>query len=420
MASQGSREKGVFSANRFRLGGIALLILAWVCVAAPASAQAVTVTVDNPSVVEGDAGTTDMTFQVTLTSVEANDVTIEYETSPGFPADPQDDFSPVTGELTFVAANGETDGQTSKSITVPIVGDTTDEPTEYFELLLRGTGLVDAPVGVGEIVDNDLPTLTIDDVVLYEGPSGGTTTAEFTVTASSTNKGDITVDYATADGTATAPSDYTAVPATPVRTLTFPEFGELTQKIQVTVIGDSVTEPNETFQVNLTNATNATISQGTGHGTIRNGVDPSGPPPPPPPPVTPDVTPNVIPADPDDDDSPAVQARVLRGLSLVPSRRRVKRSSLVRLKGVLRASNGPATCRSHQKIAIQRRRGRGRYQTFDVAITTKTGKFKVSTRPVRTYVYRARVSQTARCMGAASKWAKVAVRNKSKGGSARR
>ena len=408
----------MFSANRFRLGGIALLVLAWVCVAAPASAQAVTVTVDNPSVVEGDAGTTDMTFTVTLTSVEAGDVTIDYETSPGFPADPQDDFNPVTGELTFVAANGETDGQTSKTITVPIVGDTTDEPTEYFELLLRGTGLVDPPTGVGEIVDNDLPTLTIDDVAVYEGPSGGTTTAAFTVTASSTNKGDITVDYQTADGTATAPGDYTPIPGTPVRTLTFPEFGELTQTIQVTVIGDSVAEPDEIFLMNLTNPTNARILDGTGQGRIRNGVDPSQPQPPV---ITPDPDPGPSILTDDDDDNPTVQARVLRGVSLVPSKRKLRRNTLLRLKGVLKASNGPASCRSHQKIAIQRRdlRGGG-FQTFEVAVTARSGSFKSSVRPVRTYVYRARVSQTARCMGATSKGAKVVVRKRPKGGSARR
>ena len=49
----------------------------------------------------------------------------------------------------------------------------------------------------------------------------------------------------------------------------------------------------------------------------------------------------------------------------------------------------------------------GRFQTFEVAITAKNGSFKTQTRPGRTYLYRARVSQTARCMGATSKAAKV-------------
>jgi hypothetical protein len=402
----------LFSANRFRFGGIALLIVVWACAAAPA--HGATVSIDNPSVVEGDDPNvpTTMTFTVTLTSVEANDVTIHYQISPGFPADPQDDFLSQPGELTFVAANGETNGETSKPITVPIVGDILDEPTEYFDMVLSGTGLVGTPTGVGEIVDNDLPTLTIDDIVVYEGPSGGTSTAAFTVTASSTYRGDITVGYATADGTATAPSDYTAVTGTP--TVTFPEFGGLTQIITVPVIGDFVTEPDEIFLVDLLDATNARISKGTGQARIRNGVDPTQQQPPPP------VIDSSTPPSGGGAPNPTVQARVLRGLTLVPSKRRLRRSSLLRLNGVLRVSGGPASCRSRQKIAIQRRKANGRFQTFEVAVTNRAGSFRTSTRPGRTYVYRARVSQTARCMGASSKAAKVTVRKRSKRGSTRR
>ena len=105
----------------------------------------------------------------------------------------------------------------------------------------------------------------------------------------------------------------------------------------------------------------------------------------------------------------------------MPSKRRLKRRSALRLNGSLRASASQATCQRRQKIAVQRRKlSGGRFQTFEVAVTTKTGSFQTSTRPDRTYLYRARVSQTARCMGATSKAAKVVVRKRSKGGSARR
>ena len=73
----------------------------------------------------------------------------------------------------------------------------------------------------------------------------------------------MTVRYATANGTATAGSDYTAISGT----LTFAP-GQLTQTIAVPVLGDTVVEPNETFVVNLTAPANATLADGQGIGTI--------------------------------------------------------------------------------------------------------------------------------------------------------
>lgn len=116
-----------------------------------------------------------------------------------------------------------------------------------------------------------------------------------------------------------------------------------------------------------------------------------------------------------------VGARILRRLSLRPSKRKLKRRSALRLSGSLKASASQAACQRRQKIAVQRRKLKGgRFQTFDVAVTTKTGSFRTTTRPSRTYLYRARVSQTKRCMGAMSKSAKVVVRKRAKGGGARR
>jgi Calx-beta domain len=75
----------------------------------------------------------------------------------------------------------------------------------------------------------------------------------------------VTVQYATADGGATAGSDYQAVGGT----LTFAP-GETSKTITVPVNGDRLPEPNETFFVNLGNATNATIADGQGVGTIAD------------------------------------------------------------------------------------------------------------------------------------------------------
>jgi len=107
-------------------------------------------------------------------------------------------------------------------------------------------------------------TLTINDVVISEGNSG-TTTANFTVSLAPTSLETVTVHFATADGTATAGSDYVSATGT----LTFTP-GQPTQPISITVNGDTLTEPNETFFVNLSNATNALIADSQGRGTIQD------------------------------------------------------------------------------------------------------------------------------------------------------
>ena len=75
----------------------------------------------------------------------------------------------------------------------------------------------------------------------------------------------MTVNYATAPGSAVAPADYTSTSGT----LTF-NPGETSQQITVLVQGDTVSEANETFSVNLSGATNATIADNSGLGTITD------------------------------------------------------------------------------------------------------------------------------------------------------
>jgi hypothetical protein len=111
-----------------------------------------------------------------------------------------------------------------------------------------------------------LPNISINDVTHAEGNSG-TTAYTFTVTLSHPSDQIVTVDYQTADDTATAPSDYTAVTTTQ---LSF-AAGETTKQFTVNVSGDTVFEPNEAFFVNLSNASaNATILDGQGVGAITN------------------------------------------------------------------------------------------------------------------------------------------------------
>ena len=112
------------------------------------------------------------------------------------------------------------------------------------------------------------PSFSIDDVTLSEG-TGGTTAFTFTVTKTGATGLSATVDYETVNGSATAPSDFTAITPT---TLIFPATGpgSDSQTVTVSVNADLTYETNEAFTVHLSNATNATISDADGTGTINN------------------------------------------------------------------------------------------------------------------------------------------------------
>src|SRR4029450_257314 len=93
--------------------------------------------------------------------------------------------------------------------------------------------------------------------------NAGTQAAVFTVTLSAASSQPVTVAYSTGNGSATAGSDY----QTASGTRTFAP-GETRKRITGLVNGDRIGEPNETFVVNLSSPTNATIADGQGLGTI--------------------------------------------------------------------------------------------------------------------------------------------------------
>jgi hypothetical protein len=171
------------------------------------------------------------------------------------------DYVPASGTLTF------TPGQLAQTLTVTINGDAAFEPNETFNVNLSSAtnATIADSQGVGTISNDDSqPTIAINDVSLTEG-NAGTTVATFTVSLSNASSQTITVNYTTADNSATAGGDYVAASGT----LTFTP-GQLTQSIAVTVNGETMFEPNETFNVNLSGATNATIADNQGVATITN------------------------------------------------------------------------------------------------------------------------------------------------------
>lgn len=228
--------------------------------------SASTVSVADVSIVEGDAGTKLLEFTVTRTGSGA--FSVDFATANGS-AVSGSDYVATSGTLTFGA------GETSKVVQVTINGDTALEGDETFSLTLsNATGgvIISDNQAVATITNDDLgpPVVSIGDVSVTEG-NAGTSTATFTVTRTG-GTGAFSVDFATANTTATAGSDYVATSGT----LNF-TAGELSKTFTVTINGDTTSEPNESFFVTLSNASGgATISDNQAEGTILND-DAAGP-----------------------------------------------------------------------------------------------------------------------------------------------
>jgi hypothetical protein len=222
-----------------------------------------TLSINDATVNEGNSGTTNAAFTVSLSAASTQAITVSYGTANGT-ATAGSDYTAVTGQLTFNA------GETSKTIGIPISGDPTVEPNETFFLNLSNptNATISDGQGLGTIRNDDMaavpPTLAVNDVTINEGNSG-TTNAVFTVSLSAPSTQAIQFNYATTNGTATAGSDYTSKAGQ----LSF-NPGEKTKTISIPVLGDTQSEPNETFSLNLSNPTNATIADGQGLATIRN------------------------------------------------------------------------------------------------------------------------------------------------------
>jgi len=233
-----------------------------------ASTGGSSIAIGDLTVVEGSTGTTDAVFDVTLSASSATQVTVDFETANGTAG--ASDYDPAGGTLVFAP------GDTAEQVTVQVIGDALAEPSENFRVNLSeasGATIVDA-VGLGTITDDDsgasvAPTLSIANATVTEGNSG-TIGAVFNVTLSAAAASTVTVAYATAPGSATSPADYASTSGT----LSF-GAGETAKQITVQVEGDTLSEANETFSVNLSAPTNATIADGSGLGTITDNDTPS-------------------------------------------------------------------------------------------------------------------------------------------------
>jgi hypothetical protein len=221
--------------------------------------------VSDCAVVEDDAGQVACSFTVSLSVASGQGVSVDFATADGTAVGGQD-YVAASGTLSFPA------GATSLPVAVTIVGDLLDEPDEAFTLTLSSP--VNATIadgqGTGTIIDNDPPpSVSVGDCAALEG-DGGPVPCDFTVSLSGPSGFTVTVSYATTDGTATAPIDYTPAAGT----LTFTP-GTTSLPLAVSVLGDTAIEPDETFLMDLSAPTGTTIGDGQGMGTIGDDDAPS-------------------------------------------------------------------------------------------------------------------------------------------------
>ncbi len=205
--------------------------------------------VNDVTVTEGNAGTVTATF--TVTQDIRGKSSVRYSTASGTATSP-DDFLSRTGRLKFAG------GHRTSKVAITVVGDTLDESNETFFFRLSspvGATLSDGE-GKGTITDNDAPpsVSSVATVAVPEGNSGDTPSASADVTLSAPSGRMVSVDYTTVGGSAAEGSDYEFAAGT----LEFAP-GQTIGSIEVTVLGDDATEGDETFDVDISNPVNATL-----------------------------------------------------------------------------------------------------------------------------------------------------------------
>jgi len=216
-----------------------------------------TISVADASVAE-NAGP--LSFTISLSTASGQEVDVDYTTT-DVTALAGSDYTTISGTAVIPA------GQTSVQVDVPVTNDDTHESDEGLTLDLSSeynASILDGHA-VGTITNDDaLPVASIGDTSVAEG-NLGLTPATFDITLAGASDSTVTVDWATADGTANALTDYVLASGT----ATFAP-GVTSQQVSVDVVGDVLKESDETFTVVLSNPNGATIDKGTGTGTITN------------------------------------------------------------------------------------------------------------------------------------------------------
>ncbi len=220
-------------------------------------------TIAGDSVDEGNTGTVNAGFLVTLSPTSADVVTVTYSTADDT-ATAGSDYTAGSGMLTF------NPGESVKQIDVEVLGDTVDEGvSEVFHVNLLSAGNANITVGTAEgtILDDDTATLRLEASISVAEGDAGMTTGTLTVTLTAPTAFPVTVDYATSSGMggtfATPNVDYIEITGT----LTFAP-GIMARTFDVSIVGDLETEGSENFSVQISNGQPVAISVNSASVTI--------------------------------------------------------------------------------------------------------------------------------------------------------
>lgn len=203
-------------------------------------------------------GSDAVALEATLSEPGNRPVAVRYATADGS-ARTDRDYVATSGGLVFEP------GETSATVSVELLDDALDELDEVFTLVLSGAeggALADAEARVTVLDDDPPPVTAVGDVTVREGDDGATE-ALFAVELSAPSGLGIQVDHATADGSALAGADYTAVSGT----VTIPA-GSTSGTVAVPILGDLLDEADETFELVLSNPVNVLLPDASAAATI--------------------------------------------------------------------------------------------------------------------------------------------------------
>lgn len=219
----------------------------------------------NESMTVTEGTDTAANFTISLSALTSHRVTVNYTTADGT-AQKGLDYTATSGAMSFEP------GVTTRIVSVPIIDDNMDEYDQTFTFNISNptVGSITRAQSTATILEDvdPPPSVSISDVSVNKGNSG-TRNAIFVVSLSTASGKPISLNYATADGTATAGDDYSSA----IGTVNFSP-GQITKNIVILVKGDTLNEGDETFFLNLTNPVNVTITKAQGIGTILDDTPP--------------------------------------------------------------------------------------------------------------------------------------------------
>lgn len=213
--------------------------------------------VSDAEVFEGDTGSTELLFRVTLSGPSSEPVTVDYATRERV-ATPGVEYLATAGTLTFAP------GQTEQVVRVTVLGDTVEEWGENLGLSLSNPAgaLVSVGDAVGRIIDDEVSRVSINNLEVLEG-NRGKTARSLTISLSKPCPGAVEVAWHTLDGSSWAGSDYASASGT-VRF----RPGQTAATISVSTLGDTLPEMDECLHVALT-IVSGQVHMLDGFGTIR-------------------------------------------------------------------------------------------------------------------------------------------------------